>query len=245
MGVARPRRQEGRREQLVQATARAIAARGLVGLRLKHIADEAGLSIGSVLYYYPDLDALLTEVHADVLEQFYWDRVRATDAVAGAPQRLVEAVSRGVRSDRTDVTVRVIYELHAAAARSPVHAELMTTLWEREVSLFEGILEQGAAAGDFHLVDDARSVAETAVALEDAFDLHLTSDNSAVDRGVALARILSYLSLATGCTLTTPREHPAPPEHPTPREHPTSAGAGPGPGRRKPSRPGTAPARRG
>ena len=204
MTLARPRRQEERRGQLVAATSRAIAGRGLGGLRLKHIADEAGLSIGSVLYYYPDLDALLTEVHAHVLEQFYWDRVRATDGVLGAPAKLLVAVEAGVPSDRADITLRTIYELHAAAVRNPVHAELLTTLWEREVSLYEAILNAGQADEQFVLVGSAREIAETVVALEDAFDLHLTSNNRALDRDLAVSRILGYLCAATGRSLDRP-----------------------------------------
>lgn len=200
--MARPRRQEHRRSQLVEATARAVATRGLAGLRLRDIAQEAGCSVGSVLYYYPDLDALLAEVHAQVLEVFYWARVRATSEVRDAPGKLVVAVEAGVPSSSADVTVRAIYQLHAAAARSPAHAELMATLWEREVSLFASILAEGARSGDFQLAGDPASIAQTVVALEDAFDLHLTSDNRAIDRATALDRILGYLSLATGCPLS-------------------------------------------
>ena len=36
------------------------------------------------------------------------------------------------------------------------------------------------------------------VALEDAFDLHLTGRNAALNRAVAVRRMLDYLRLATG-----------------------------------------------
>lgn len=202
--MARPRRQEARRDQLVDATCRAIAARGLAGLRLKHIADEADLTIGSVLYYYPSLEELLVEVHKHALDLFYWDRVRATEQVCDPPAKLRVAVDRGVPADHASATWRVIYELHAAAARNPVQAGLLATLWQREVSLYEAILTEGTAAGDFDLRSPSRHIAETAVALEDAFDLHLTSNNGAVDRDSAIARILDYLTLVTGCPLSVP-----------------------------------------
>jgi AcrR family transcriptional regulator len=202
--VARPRRQEARRDQLVEAASRAIASRGLAGLRLKHIADEAGITIGSVLYYYPDVDDLLIQVHQHALDLFYWDRVRATEKVTHPVAKLRVAVSRGVPTQRASATWRVIYELHAAAARNPVHAELLAKLWEREVSLYEGILAAGAAAGTFELRGPARQIGETVVALEDAFDLHLTSNNSAVDRDGAISKILAYLDLATGSPVSEP-----------------------------------------
>lgn len=202
--MARPRRQEARRDQLVEATSRAIASRGLAGLRLKHIADEAGITIGSVLYYYPNVEDLLIEVHQHALELFYWDRVHATEEVTDPVAKLRVAVGQGVPTERDSATWRVIYELHAAAARKPVHADLLAQLWVREVSLYEDILAAGAAAGTFELRGPARQIAETAVALEDAFDLHLTSNNTAVDRDGAVSKILAYLDLATGSMVSEP-----------------------------------------
>lgn len=199
--MARPRNQDERRRQLVEATSLAIADRGLSGLRLKHIADRAGLSIGSVLYYYPDLDALLVEVHQQALRQFYWARVNATEAEADPVRRLVLAVGHGVPADHGDATMRVIYELHVASARDDTHAELLTRLWEREVSLYDDLLARGVEAGAFTLRGTTREVAETVVALEDAFDLHLTGRNSAVDRDLAVARILAYLGSVTDLDL--------------------------------------------
>jgi AcrR family transcriptional regulator len=202
--VARPRRQEARRDQLVEAASRAIASQGLASLRLKHIADEAGITIGSVLYYYPKLDDLLIEVHQHAVDLFYWDRVRAAEQVGDPAAKLRVAVDQGVPAERASTTWRVIYELHAAAVRNRLHAELLRRLWEREVSLYEEILAAGATAGAFDLHGPAREIAETVVALEDAFDLHLTSNNEAVDRAGAIARILAYHDLATGSPVSEP-----------------------------------------
>ncbi len=199
--MARPRNQEQRRRQLVAATSLAIADRGLSGLRLKDIADRAGLSIGSVLYYYPDLDALLLEVHEEALRQFYWERVNATQAESDPVRRLVVAVEHGVPDGGGGAPMRVIYELHAASSRDDTHAALFTRLWEHEVSLYEDLLRHAANTEAVHLRDTPRAIAETVVALEDAFDLHLTGRNADLDRATALARVLNYLELATGASL--------------------------------------------
>jgi AcrR family transcriptional regulator len=198
--VARPKRQDERRAQLVAATASAIADRGLSDLRLKHIADEAGLSVGSVLYYYPDLDALLVEVHQQVLDQFYVARVDALAAEIDPAAQLRLLVEQGIRAE-PETTMRAIYELHVAAARDESHAALLTRLWESEVSLYESVLRRGADDRVFTLRDDARAIAETVVALEDAFDLHLTGRNAAIDRDLAVRRCLAYLATMTGTRL--------------------------------------------
>jgi AcrR family transcriptional regulator len=199
--MARPRNQDQRRRQLVEATSLAVADRGLSGLRLKDIADRAGLSVGSVLYYYPDLDALLLEVHQEALRRFYWARVNAAEAESDPVRRLVVAVEHGVPSDVTDATLRVIYELHVAASHDDQHAALLTRLWQREVSLYEDLLSRAADAGALTLQGTPREIAETVVALEDAFDLHLTGRNTALDRDTAVSRLLAYLSLVTGTSL--------------------------------------------
>lgn len=195
--MARPKNQDGRRRQLVAATAAAVGERGLSGLRLKDIADHAGLSIGSVLYYYPDLDALLLEVHEEAVRQFYWARVNATEAEPDPVLRLVVAVEHGIPAGVDDPTVRVIYELHLASSRDERHAAHLTRLWELEVSLYVDLLERAAAAGAVELRSSAREIAETVVALEDAFDLHLLARNDGLDRDLAVRRVLAYLSLAT------------------------------------------------
>ena len=200
--MARPRNQEERRRQLVAATAAAIGEQGLSGLRLKHIADQAGLSIGSVLYYYPDLDSLLVEVHEEAVRQFYWARVNAAEAEPDPVHRLVVAVEHGIPDSVDDPTVRVIYELHLASARDERHAAMLTRLWEREVSLYADLLARGAEAGALELRSSARDIAETVVALEDAFDLHLLARNGAVARDLAVRRVLDYLAMATGTRLS-------------------------------------------
>ena len=74
--MARPKRQQERRSQLVAAAQRAIAAHGPEGARLNRVAEEAGLTSGAVLYYYPDIDDLMFEANRAGMERFYEGRVR-------------------------------------------------------------------------------------------------------------------------------------------------------------------------
>jgi len=69
--MARPKRQEQRRGELVAAAQRAIAAHGPDGARLNRIAEEAGLTSGAVLYYYPNIDDLMLEALRAGMERFY------------------------------------------------------------------------------------------------------------------------------------------------------------------------------
>lgn len=57
----RPRQQRSRQmvETLIDATARVLAARGLDHTTTNHIADAAGVSVGSLYQYFPDKEALI------------------------------------------------------------------------------------------------------------------------------------------------------------------------------------------
>ncbi|XVV15761.1 TetR/AcrR family transcriptional regulator [Actinoplanes sp. CA-131856] len=191
--MARPKEQTARRGEIVAAAQRAIVERGLAGLRIKDVAREAGLSPGSVSYYYGDFDDLLADVHQDAVDRFYWQRLAAIEAADEPAAQLAALVRAGMPAGADDPTCRVLYELHVHAARNRTHAVLMTALYDREISLYSQVLR---ALG----LDSAAAatVAANAVALEDAYGLHIVGRNAHVTAAGAGANILAYLSMATG-----------------------------------------------
>jgi AcrR family transcriptional regulator len=178
--VARPKDQRERRGDLVRAATRAIAETGVAGLRVRDVAAQAGLSAGLVSYYYRTLDDLVLDVHADAVRRFYSARREAIDQVEDPLDQLAELVRRGVPDDVDDLLCRVLYEMHVHAARSAPHAALMSSLWEREVSLYELVLTRVAARSELSLRSTPREIAETVVALEDAVGLHVVGHNPAM-----------------------------------------------------------------
>ena len=199
--VGRPRNQTARREALVSAAGRAIAERGLEGLRIKDIADAAGVSQGSVLYYYPDLDDLVLEVHRGAVEDYLARRQQAYDA-APAPEaaaRLRALLDSGLPGAPDDAVHGLLYELHRRAGRSPGHAELMTSLFAREVALYVTALEVGAATGVFTLAGTAQDLAHGLVALEDGYGLHIISHNAALRPERIRHLLRAHARAVTGC----------------------------------------------
>ena len=53
-------------------------------VRLKDIADMAGLTSGAILYHYPDVQSLLLEANQAVIERFLDNRVKAIRGLASA-----------------------------------------------------------------------------------------------------------------------------------------------------------------
>ena len=194
-----PRRkdQAARRGQLQQAARRAIAARGIDGLRVKDVAAEAGLSSQSVLYYYPDFDALVEEAIQHTLERFAERRAVADDA---DPRRaLVAMIAAGLPAGPDDEDLRVLYSAAAHFRDNPALGALIRSLTARQVEIYRRLLEAGDASGHFRLGGSSEDIARNLVALEDAYGLYIIGGAPIAEQ--AFRQIVSFASLATGCSL--------------------------------------------
>jgi len=55
-------------DQILEAAARVFAKRGYAGTTTNHIAERAGVSIGSLYQYFPNKDTILVALHAQHME---------------------------------------------------------------------------------------------------------------------------------------------------------------------------------
>jgi len=199
--MARKKDQAARRQQLVSATIELIADRGIEALTLAAIADRVGVSHRLVAYYYADLESLVQEAHEAAVERYYWARRQALDQVADPQRRLLQLIRSGLPGQQDRQLSQVLNELSANASRSRVHAQLMSQLFDREVSLYLSVLQEGQAAGAFRLSQPALTLARNLVALEDAYGFHLLAKVSSIDASAALGALVDYARTATGATL--------------------------------------------
>jgi len=117
----------------VEAAARVFQEQGYVGTTTNHIAERAGVSIGSLYQYFPNKEAIL----AVLLEQHFDEGVAALEAIqrhlAEEPHDLVGMIRHYVDG---------IIELHAENPRlhhvllveAPRPPHLVTRLWEVEAA---------------------------------------------------------------------------------------------------------------
>lgn len=190
-----------RRVDLIEAARRAILRYGTQGVHLNHVAEEAGLTSGAVLYHYPDLGELLVEAHHAGMERFYELRVKRVAGVSEPARKLVVTVRSGLPSGPDDPGVRLLNELGGAAARNRVYAVLLTTLYDRQVALYQSILDTGAALKVFRLSGDSLMIARNLVALEDAYGYRITARHPVIGPREAAENILGYARVATGNAL--------------------------------------------
>jgi len=193
--------QARRRAQLAAATRELLLEHGALGLRVKDIAARSGISSSAVLYYYPDLDDLLLEVTRDAMSRYGERRADAIRGIADPAAQLRIAIGLGVPTGPDDDDSRLLYELDAMTGSSRLFATLSAAFFDRQVMLYERVLERGADAGAFVLTADAVTIARGLVALEDGLGLQVVLGHPEVDAAAAVAILLAWASAATGVKL--------------------------------------------
>src|SRR5215210_2502164 len=193
----RPRNQAHRRRQLTNAGRRVLLERGAVGLRVKDIAERAGIAPSSVLYYYPRLDELMIEVSREAMERYAERRSTKVRALDDPAAQLRLAIGLGVPTGPDDEESRLLYELDAFVGSSPAFRVLSSAFFDRQVALYEQVLEGGAARGAFDLAAPADSLARGIVAMEDGLGLQVVIGHPGLDSAAAERILLSHASAIT------------------------------------------------
>ena len=106
-------------------------------------------------------------------------------------------VKSGLPLDVHDEGVKLLCALGGAAPRHPIYAVLLTSLYDRQVSLYQTILDTGAALGKFTLTGTALNISRNLVALEDAYGYRMMAGHSRIIYDVAVELILDYARAVT------------------------------------------------
>jgi AcrR family transcriptional regulator len=197
--VSRRKDQDAAREAIIAATLVAIRDKGMEGLRIRDVADIAGVSSGTVHYYFTDFAGLLTEVHQRASERFFRDRMMVVTELADAREKMAAMITTGIPWSSDDALVTALYRLDAHLGSRENHSALVTGLYDKQVTLYLGVLETGQAQGHFDLRGKPLDIAQNLVALEDAYGLHIITDNRSLPPRRAAELIHSFAVTATGC----------------------------------------------
>jgi AcrR family transcriptional regulator len=194
----RPKNQGARRAQLLDAARAVLLERGAVGVRVKDIAARAGLTSATVLYYYPQIDDLLLEVSRDAMERYAERRALAVAELDDPAEQLRLAIKLGVPTGPDDADSRILYELDAFTGTSRAFAVLSAAYFDRQVALYESVLEHGMKVGAFELASPARDVARGLVAMEDGLGLQVVIGHPRIGAAEAEAVLLAWAERALG-----------------------------------------------
>ena len=197
----RPKDQSRRRAELAAAARQVLLERGAVGLRVKDVAERSGLSPSSVLYYYPDLGDLLLDVARGAIERYAESRAAAVRAVEGAGPQLRLAVHLGIPTGPDDEESRLLYELDALTGASRAFELVSQGYFDRQVHLYESVLEAGAARHEIELVAPAQTIARGFVSMEDGLGFQVVIGHPGIGPAEAERILLRYGSAMTGLDL--------------------------------------------
>jgi AcrR family transcriptional regulator len=114
-------------EAILEATARILAERGYAGTNTNHVAERAGVSVGSIYQYFPNKEALVAALH----ERHAAQMERAIDAVLA-------------RARRASLRAQIAAMVRAMLAAHLVEPNLHRVL-EREFPFFDAPKEESPA----------------------------------------------------------------------------------------------------
>ncbi|MDO0929365.1 TetR/AcrR family transcriptional regulator [Streptomyces sp. TG1A-8] len=195
--MPRPRNQAARRAQLVRAAAQTVLERGLTKARLRDIADQAGVTPASVLYYYPDINDLLVAVFEQGTETYVLRRHEAVEASASSWSGLAACIASGIPfPGEAETTSRLLYELLPVTFRSEAAGERQQAFVAQQVRLYQRVLDEGAGTGEFRLAAPSDFLARSFVALEDGYGIDVLSGAATAEQ--VEGRLLQYARLVTG-----------------------------------------------
>ena len=207
-----------RRQDLIAAASSVIAEHGIANASVRAVAERAEVSTGSVLYHFESFDQLVMEAVKGVIDEFSEQRRRLIDGVSDPVERLRLMIEAGIPEHISD-ELRIVYQVVSAAQDNPHYRRNLALVVERQVALYEIVLEVGTALGAFRPRMEIHAIAENLVALEDAYDLYLI-DPDDWQRDRYLRNTLLFAELALDCTLITPG--PSEPSTPASSTSPTS-----------------------
>lgn len=200
--MARPKRQDARRASLITAAQRTIIKHGADGAILNRIAEEAQVAPQTVSYYYPDLSGLIIDAIRHAMNRFYNERATTVQEFEGSvTDQFRLMISLGLPVNADDPEVRLLCEMGGASARFPIIAALLSTLFDREVSIYRSILDRGVSEGVFTLVAPPEEISRNLVSLEDAYGYRLIGHHPTISRAHAFELVLGYARLSVGHSL--------------------------------------------
>ncbi|MGJ8514581.1 hypothetical protein R84981_001253 [Carnimonas sp. R-84981] len=192
-------RYEQRREALLSIARKIMGERGLSSTNVRVVAEEAKVSVGSVLYYFDGFDDLIDTAIEGAMDEFIRRRQVLIEREPDPQKCLWLLIQHGIPAHISE-NLRVIYEISPLMKAKPRYCALLRLYLAQQVSLYRQVIDKGVASGHFHLRLAADVIADNILALEDGYDLYLM-DRDNHKRDHYLHNTLSFASLALGCDL--------------------------------------------
>jgi AcrR family transcriptional regulator len=192
----RPRLDHVRRPAMLSAAAEVIRERGLENARVSDVAERAGTSAPSVLYYFETKAELLKEALTSAEEQYYDELERELAGIESARERLVLIVAGGAGDGDYDASLWM--ELWARALRDPDLAATRAELDGRWRQAITDVVRYGQERGEFGPVE-AEDFAMLLSSLLDGLAVQIALKDEEVTAQRARELSLAFAEKELGC----------------------------------------------
>jgi AcrR family transcriptional regulator len=191
---------EAAAERILEAACELIAAEGIDEVRIARVARRAGASTALVHHYFSTREELLEQALVHSFEQAGDERFQRPARVR---ETAAEALARGIgeclplpgRQERQWV---LWVELWLRAVREPELRPVAARLYRRYRDWMVGLIEAGAASGEFRAGVDPEAVADVAMALLDGVGVRALIDDPAMDTDAARRLVAERLGAELG-----------------------------------------------
>jgi AcrR family transcriptional regulator len=183
---------EKRRQELVIAAFNRIAEQGFEGLRTRDVADEIGVNIATLHYYFPTKESLIRGV-----VEYAMGRFRSTLAPHGSPSDQLRNHLRAVRKLLVEEPElgTVMGELAMRSARDKAIAEIMAQTNEAWHATMRGLLRRGVKEGALRRELDNDGVAALVIITLTGMTLPTMTTTPRTDQ--ALRQLEGWLGVST------------------------------------------------
>jgi TetR/AcrR family transcriptional repressor of nem operon len=159
---------EKRREELIRAAFKQIAEHGFEGLRTRDVANEVGVNIATLHYYFPTKESLIKGVLDHAMERF-----RSTLEPHGSPPDQLRNHLRAVRKlmSAEPELAAVMSELALRSTRDKAIASIMDTMYDVWQTTMRGLLRRAVREGGAPAELDSDAMAALIIATLTAMTL--------------------------------------------------------------------------
>jgi len=182
---------EKRREELVLAAYREIAASGFEGLRTREVAAEVGVNIATLHYYFPTKETLIHAVLDHAMGRF-----RSTLTFKSGPGNELRSYLRSVRTlllEEPELGA-VMAELALRSVRDESIGRFMNEMYDVWHATMRGLLRRAVREGKLRRELDSDAVAALIVATITAMTLPVMRDARRGDQ--ALRQLEKWLGIS-------------------------------------------------
>jgi AcrR family transcriptional regulator len=201
----RPKVDHLRKPQIIAAAAEVLYERGLFDTRIGDIAERAGTSSPTILYYFESKDRLLEEAVEFADRTFYERLSEGQDRFENAGDRLVHLIEEtslgpGGLNDYT-----LWMEIWVRARRDPSVRRSYFRLDRRQRVLIADIVRDGQQAGEFAAATDPDDFALALSGLMDGLGVQVTLGQPDVTPARMVERCLALANTELQCELRRSR----------------------------------------